>query len=160
MIEEIEDIDELNEEEEQAQGLFEHFRLEADSGQALLRIDKFLVDRIPNASRTKIQDAAEAGNILVNGKPVKPNYKIKPKEVVSVMMSHPKREITIIPENIPLHIVYEDDDLLIINKAPGMVVHPSFGHYTGTLVNALAWHLKDNPLFKENDPRPWDLFTG
>lgn len=81
MIEEIEDIDELNEEEEQAQGLFEHFRLEADSGQALLRIDKFLVDRIPNASRTKIQDAAEAGNILVNGKPVKPNYKIKPKEV-------------------------------------------------------------------------------
>ena len=154
MIEEIEDIDELNEEEEQAQGLFEHFRLEADSGQALLRIDKFLVDRIPNASRTKIQDAAEAGNILVNGKPVKPNYKIKPKEVVSVMMSHPKREITIIPENIPLHIVYEDDDLLIINKAPGMVVHPSFGHYTGTLVNALAWHLKDNPLFKENDPRP------
>jgi len=151
-------IDELYEfnddEQEQEDNLFEHFRLEADAGQTLLRIDKFLVDRLPHASRTKIQAAAEAGCIRVNNLPVKANYRVKPKDVVTLLLPHPKREITIIPENIPLDIVYEDDSLLVVNKKPGMVVHPSFGHYSGTLVNALAWHLQGNPLFKDNDPRP------
>ena len=149
--------DELQEDDEAEQSgeLFEHYRIEADKGQELLRVDKFLMVRLPNASRTKIQEAAEAGNILVNNKPVKPNYRVKPKDIVCVVMAYPKREIEIIPENIALDIVYEDNDLMVINKKPGMVVHPAYGHYTGTLVNALAWHLKDNPLFKEkNDPRP------
>ncbi len=96
----------------------------------------------------KIQEAADAGNILVNGKAVKSSYKVKPKDIVSVVMAYPRREIEIIPENIPLNIVYEDDDLMVVNKPAGMVVHPSYGHYTGTLVNALAWHLKGNPLLK------------
>lgn len=159
MTEELEEIEESEELEEeyipgQAQEMFEHYRFEADKGQELLRIDKFLMARLPNATRTKIQEAAETGNILVNDKAVKSNYRVKPKDIISVVMTYPKREIEIIPENIPLNIVYEDDQLMVINKIPGMVVHPSYGHYTGTLVNALAWHLKDNPLFKEKDPRP------
>ncbi|MGL5683328.1 MAG: RluA family pseudouridine synthase [Marinifilaceae bacterium] len=133
---------------------FEHHRFSVDAGQTPLRIDKFLMDRLQNATRTKIQDAAEAGNILVNEKPVKSNYKVKPGDTISVVMSYPKREIRIIPQDIPLNIVYEDDYLMVINKEPGMVVHPSYGHYTGTLVNALAWHLQGNPLFEDNDPRP------
>lgn len=158
MTEELDFSDELlddDQEQEQGQETFEHYRFEADTGQTLLRVDKFLMARLPNASRSKIQEAAEAGNILVNEKPVKSNYRVKPKDIVSVVMSYPKREIEIIPENIPLNIVYEDDQLLVVNKEAGMVVHPSYGHYNGTLVNALAWHLKDNPLFKEeSDPRP------
>lgn len=151
---ETDDLDELQDDDEQVPGLFEHYRFEADKGQELLRIDKFLMVRLPNASRSKIQEAAEAGNILVNEKTVKSNYRVKPKDIVTVVMSYPKRDIEIIPENIPLDIVYEDDQLMVINKQPGMVVHPAFGHYTGTLVNALAWYLKGNPLFKENDVRP------
>lgn len=134
--------------------LFEHFRFVVDKGQSLLRIDKFLTSRIENASRTKVQNAAEAGNILVNGKPVKSNYKVKPGEVVTVVLPHPPREIELIPQNIPINIVYEDDDLLLVNKDPGMVVHPGYGNYTGTLVNALAYHLKDNPLFSSGEMRP------
>lgn len=152
MIEEIEEL--LDEEDVSTSELYEHHRIEADSGQNLLRVDKFLMTRLPNATRTKIQEAADAGNIRVNDKPVKSSYKVKPKDIVTVVMSYPRREIEIIPENIPLNIVYEDDDLMVVNKPAGMVVHPSYGHYKGTLVNALAWHLKDNPLFKENDPRP------
>ena len=153
---EFEEEEELLEEEEEGQAseMYEHHRIEADNGQNLLRVDKFLMSRLPNASRTKIQEAADAGNILVNGKAVKSSYKVKPKDIVSVVMAYPRREIEIIPENIPLNIVYEDDDLMVVNKPAGMVVHPSYGHYTGTLVNALAWHLRGNPLFKENDPRP------
>ena len=154
---EFEEEEELLEEEEEGQAseMYEHHRIEADNGQNLLRVDKFLMSRLPNASRTKIQEAADAGNILVNGKAVKSSYKVKPKDIVSVVMAYPRREIEIIPENIPLNIVYEDDDLIVVNKPAGMVVHPSYGHYTGTLVNALAWHLKGNPLFKDNnDPRP------
>lgn len=150
--EEPEDIDDLQ--DGQIEGLFEHYHFEADKGQELLRVDKFLMSRLPNASRTKIQDASEAGNILVNDKPVKSNYRVKPKDIISVVMSYPKREIEIIPENIPLNIVYEDDDLMVINKKAGMVVHPAFGHFSGTLVNALAWHLKGNPLFQGDDIRP------
>ncbi len=133
---------------------YEHYRFVADGGQNHLRIDKFLVNRIENASRNKIQDSAAAGNILVNGEPVKPNYKVKPGDVITIEMSWPPREIEIIPENIPLDIVYEDEVLLVINKKPGMVVHPGYGNYSGTLVNALAWHLKDHPWFQSNDPRP------
>ena len=139
--------------EEQTE-LFEHFRFVVDKGQSLLRIDKFLASRIENASRTKVQNAAEACNILVNGKPVKSNYKVKPNDLVTVVLPHPPREIELIPQNIPVNIVYEDDDLLIVNKNPGMVVHPGYGNYTGTLVNALAYHLKDNPLFSSGEMRP------
>jgi len=136
------------------QELFEHYRFKADPGQSLLRIDKFLSDRIENSSRTRIQNAANAGNILVNNNPVKPNYKIKPGDIVQVVLPTPPREIELIPENIPLNIVYEDDDVLVVNKEPGMVVHPAYGNYTGTLVNALMWHFKDLPLFSSGESRP------
>ncbi len=133
---------------------YEHYRFVADHNQGLLRIDKFIVNRVEHASRTKIQEAADAGCIHVNDKPVKSNYRVKPNDVVTIVMSYPPREIEIIPEDIPLDIVYEDDELLVVNKPAGMVVHPGYGNYTGTLVNALAWHLKELPLFKSNDPRP------
>ncbi len=157
MTEEYEDTDELELEDEEQPGgseMYEHYRIEADRGQIPLRIDKFLMTRLPNASRTKIQEAADAGNIRANEKAVKPNYKVKPGDVISVVMSYPKRDFEIIPENIPLNIVYEDEHLLVVNKEAGMVVHPAFGHFNGTLVHALAWHLKDNPLFQGNDFRP------
>jgi 23S rRNA pseudouridine1911/1915/1917 synthase len=136
------------------QELFEHYRFKADPGQSLLRIDKFLSDRIENSSRTRIQNAAYAGNILVNSNPVKPNYKVKPGDVVQVVLPTPPREIELIPENIPLNIVYEDEDVLVVNKEPGMVVHPAYGNYTGTLVNALMWHFRDLPLFNTGESRP------
>jgi 23S rRNA pseudouridine1911/1915/1917 synthase len=140
---------------EESQDLFEHHRLVADKGQGLLRIDKFLMVRLENASRNKIQQAAHAGNILVNDRPVKPNYRVKPFDVISVVLSHPPREIEIIPENIPVEVVYEDADLLIVNKSAGMVVHPAYGNYTGTLVNALAWHLQQNSTDKEPGRLPF-----
>jgi len=113
-----------------------------------------LSDRLENSSRTRIQNAANAGNILVNNNPVKPNYKVKPGDIVQVVLPAPPREIELIPENIPLNIVYEDDDVLVVNKEPGMVVHPAYGNYTGTLVNALMWHFKDLPLFNTGESRP------
>ncbi len=135
--------------------LYEHHRFTVDKGQSAIRIDKFLVDRIENASRSKIQDAASAGNILINSKPVKSNYKIKPGDIVSIVLAYPPREIEIIPEPIPLNIVFEDESIVIINKPPGMVVHPSYGHYTGTLVNALAYYLKSVENFRDpGDIRP------
>ena len=136
------------------QELFEHYRFKADPGQSLLRIDKFLSDRLENSSRTRIQNAANAGNILVNNNAVKPNYKIKPGDIVQVVLPTPPREIELIPENIPLNIVYEDEDVLVVNKQPGMVVHPGYGNYTGTLVNALMWHFRDLPLFNTGESRP------
>lgn len=136
------------------QDLYEHHRLVMSKGQQLLRIDKFLMTRIENATRTKIQQAAEAGNILVNDKPVKSNYKVKPFDVISIVMTHPPRVTEIQPENIPLTVVYEDDQLIVINKQAGLVVHPGFGNYSGTLVNALMFHFQDLPLFNENSPRP------
>src|SRR5512133_447154 len=136
------------------QELFEHFRFQADPGQSVLRIDKFLADRLMNASRTRIQNAANAGNILVNNNPVKPNYKVKPGDVVQVVLPTPPRDVELTPENIPLNIIYEDDDVLVVNKEPGMVVHPAYGNYTGTLVNALMWHFKDLPLFSTGESRP------
>jgi 23S rRNA pseudouridine1911/1915/1917 synthase len=140
--------------EEEGGTVYEHYRFIADAGQNLLRVDKFLVNRIENASRSKIQEAAAAGSILSNGQAVKSNYRVKPGDVITIVMSWPPREIEILPENIPLNIVYEDDQLIVINKMPGMVVHPGHGNYTGTLVNALAWHFKDQEWFQSNDPRP------
>jgi len=136
------------------QELFEHYRFKADPGQSLLRIDKFIFTRIENTSRTRIQNAANAGNVLVNNNPVKPNYKVKPGDIIQIVLPTPPREIELIPENIPINIVYEDDDVVVVNKEPGMVVHPAYGNYTGTLVNALMWHFKDLPLFQTGELRP------
>lgn len=133
--------------------LYEHFRFLADKGQQLLRVDKFLVARMEKTSRNRIQQAADAGCIIVNGKQVKSNYKVKPGDVVQIVMDRPRYELEIIPEDIPLDIVYEDDDLLVVNKPAGLVVHPGHGNYSGTLVNALAWHFKDNPDYDVSDPR-------
>lgn len=119
----------------------------------MLRIDKFLTNRMEGASRNRIQTAADAGNILVNGKPVKSSYKVKPLDRISIVLPYPVREVEIIPENIPLDIPYEDDDIIIVNKPAGMVVHPGHGNYSGTLVNALTYHLKDLPLFQSGDMR-------
>ncbi len=148
------DYYEENEDVEEEGGLYEHYRLSVDPGQSSVRIDKFLSNRIDNASRSRIQAAADAGNILVNGIPVKSNYKVKPNDEVQIVMDYPRRELKIIAEDIPLNIVYEDDHLVVINKEPGMVVHPGHGNYSGTLVNALAYYFKDLPLFNSEDPRP------
>jgi 23S rRNA pseudouridine1911/1915/1917 synthase len=134
--------------------LYEHHRIMVDRGQALLRIDKYLDNRLENVSRNKIQQASRAGNILVNGTPVKSNYKVKPADVISVVLPYPHHEFELIPEDIPLNILYEDESVVVVNKEAGMVVHPGHGNYTGTLVNALAWHLKDLPLFKTGEVRP------
>ncbi len=135
-------------------GLYEHFRFVADRGQGQIRVDRFLVDRIVGTSRSRIQNAADQGCIHVNGEAVKSSYKVKPGDVVCVMMDRPRHILEILPEDIPLDIVYEDDDLLVVNKPAGLVVHPGCGNYHGTLVNALAWHFKDNPLMAGvTDPR-------
>lgn len=146
--------DELEDGSEEQQELFEHFHIDVDKGQSMLRIDRFITDKIPNVSRNRIQSAADAGNILVNGKAVKSSYKVKPQDSISIVMAYPPREIEIIPENIPINIVYEDDDLIVVNKEPGMVVHPGHGNYSGTLVNALMYHLRDVPLFSSGEVRP------
>jgi 23S rRNA pseudouridine1911/1915/1917 synthase len=122
--------------------LFEHYRFDVNPGQSFLRIDKYLTDRIENVSRTRIQNAANAGNIIVNGKSIKPNYRVKPGDIVQIVLPNPPRIIELIPQDIPINIVYEDDDLVVVNKAPGMVVHPAYGNYSGTLVNALMWHFR------------------
>ncbi len=131
--------------------LYEHFRFVVDKGQALLRIDKYLMNRIESASRNKIQNAAKAGNILVNNKPVKPNYKVKPDDIISIVLTYPPKEIEIIPQDIPLNILYEDEDILIVNKEAGMVVHPGYGNWDGTLVNALLYHLQNFSNKKSHD---------
>lgn len=133
--------------------LYEHFHFVADRGQALLRIDKFLSTRIEKTSRNRIQQAAEAGCIIVNGKPVKSNYRVKPMDEIQIVMDRPRYDFEILAEDIPLDIVYEDESVLVVNKPAGLVVHPGHGNYTGTLVNALAWHFKDNPDYDVTDPR-------
>ena len=120
--------------------LYEHYRITVDKGQAMLRIDKYLMDHIQGASRNKIQNAAKAQCILVGGTPVKQNYRVKPLDVISVLLPNPPREIEITPEDIPLNIVYEDDDVLVVDKQAGLVVHPGFGNFDGTLLNALAFY--------------------
>lgn len=131
--------------------LYEHYRIIADKGQTLVRVDKFLCDRLEHTSRNRIQKAAELGFIKVNNISVKSNYKVKPNDVVTVCLDTPRREVTIYPEDIPINIVYEDDQLMVVNKPAGLVVHPGHGNYTGTLLNAIAWHLKDDPNYNPND---------
>lgn len=133
--------------------MYEHFRFVADKGQQQVRVDKFLVDRMERTSRNRIQQAADAGCLIVNGKQSKSSYKVKPGDVVSIVMDRPRYEFEILAEDIPLDIVYEDDYVLVVNKPAGLVVHPGHGNYTGTLVNALAWHFKDNPDYDVSDPR-------
>ncbi len=153
MSEDIYNNDEVLLTDDNERELYEHFRFVADKGQTLLRVDKFLVTRMENASRNRIQQAADAGCILVNGKPVKSNYRVKPLDVVSIVMDRPRYECEIIAQDIPLDIVYEDSDVLVVNKPAGLVVHPGHGNYSGTLVNALAWHFRDNPEYDVSDPR-------
>lgn len=132
--------------------LFEHYRFDVPKGQLLLRIDKYLMNMIPNATRNKIQNAASAGDIYVNDIPVKSNYKVKPLDVIRILLSHPPFENRVDPEDIPLNIVYEDEALLLVNKPPDFVVHPGHGNYTGTLVNALAFHFENLPMNSSERP--------
>ncbi|MEO9532273.1 MAG: RluA family pseudouridine synthase [Crocinitomicaceae bacterium] len=141
-------------EESDSEELFEHHRLIADVGQEMIRIDKFLMDRLPTISRTKLQNCAKEGNLLVNGEPVKSNYKVRPKDDISVLMAYPVRDRTLIPEDIPIEISYEDDDLVIVNKPPNMVVHPGFGNYSGTLMNAIVYHFQNLPKRDDYESRP------
>ncbi len=141
---------EINDQDE----LFEHHRFEVEGGHSSVRIDKFLFNRMPNVSRNRLQNACDAGNIIVNGKEVKPSYKVKPHDLIQIVLPHPVREKELIPQNLPLNIVYEDDDVVIVNKAAGMVVHPAFGNYSGTLMNALVYHFNNLPASKGNLDRP------
>ncbi len=138
--------------DELREDLYEHYNITADKGQAPLRIDKFLLDRIPDTSRNKIQVAAKTGSVLVNNVAVKPNYKVKPDDEISIVLPYPVREIELIPQDIPLDVVYEDDTLAIINKSANMVVHPGYGNYSGTLVNALLYHFNNLPGSEAADP--------
>lgn len=142
------DLEELDDE------LFEHHRIVADPGQSLVRVDKFLFDRLPNVTRTKIQNGIHEGFVKVNEKGIKPNYKVHPNDVIIVSFPEPPRDSDVKPENIPLNIVFEDDHILIVNKAAGMVVHPAFQNWTGTLVNALAYHFQNLPQMAGNEGRP------
>ena len=150
-IEEIEDeeIEELGSD----QDVYEHFRFVVDKGQALIRIDKYLVNCMAATSRNRIQEAADAGNIRVNDKPVKSSYRIKPFDTITIHLAYPPNHFEIIPQDIPINIVYEDEDIMLVNKQPGLVVHPGFGNFDGTLLNAIAYHMKDNPEFDPNDSR-------
>ena len=139
-------------EDDGQQALYEHFRTVVDSGQMPVRIDKYLFEKMLHSSRNRIQNAADAGFIHVNGKPVKSNYKVRPSDVVTLMLDRPQHDTTIEPEEMPLEVVYEDNDLMVINKPAGLVVHPGAGNFHGTLVNALAWYLKDLDTYDPNDP--------
>lgn len=146
----LDDIEPIN---DGSTELYEHFRVVVDKGQSPIRVDKYLFERIVHSSRNRIQNAADAGFVMANGKPVKSSYKVRPKDVITVMLDRPRYENDIIPEDIPLDVVYEDSELMVINKPAGLVVHPGCGNYHGTLVNAIAWHLKDNTKYDPNDPQ-------
>lgn len=143
--------DQLSENEED---LYEHHHIVVDAGQELLRIDKFLMDRLPNVTRNKVQAGIKEGFVKVNGRDVKPNYKVHPEDEISVMLPEPPRDEELVPEDIPLNIVLEDEHLLVVNKPAGMVVHPAYQNWSGTLVNALAFHFQNLPEMKGNDGRP------
>lgn len=149
MTEYTEEIDEL---EDEQQPLYEHFRIVVDEGQSPLRIDKYMFEKLQHSSRNRIQQAADAGFVHVNDRPVKSNYKVRPNDVITLMLDRPRHDSTIEAEDIPLNIVYEDAELLVIDKPAGLVVHPGAGNFHGTLVNAVAWHLKDLPSYDPNDP--------
>lgn len=152
-----EKLDTINEFEtddsDEVQNLYEHYRFEVDKGQSLLRIDKYLTNIMAGVSRNRIQDAADAAQILVNGKSVKSNYKVKPKDTITIVLAYPPSEFNIIPQDIPIKITYEDEHIILVNKQPGLVVHPGFGNFEGTLLHAVAYHLKDVPGFDANDSR-------
>lgn len=148
----IEQNDDLFDESDEQTSLYEHHRVEADKGQSAMRVDKFLIEHLSNVSRNRVQRAADAGFILVDNRPVKRSYKVKPGDVVQVMLDRPFYENTIEPEAIPLDIVFEDDQLLVVNKPAGLVVHPGVGNWTGTLLNALAWHFREDPRYDVNNP--------
>ena len=150
MAEDAQDMTLLEDDEEQQ--LYEHFRIVVDKGQEPLRVDKYMFERLKHSSRNRIQKAADAGFVHVNDQPVKSNYKVRPLDVITLMLDAPQHDHTIEAEDIPLDIVYEDADLMVVNKAPGMVVHPGAGNFHGTLINAVAWHLKDLTSFDANDP--------
>ena len=147
-------MEEVHFDTEDNDDLFEHHRIEVDPKQSLLRIDKFLIDRLPNATRNKIQNGIKEGFVKVNDGSVKANYKVRPHDVITVHLPEPPRDTEVIPENIPLNIVFEDDHLLVVNKAAGVVVHPAYGNWTGTLVNALAYHFQNLPEMAGNEGRP------
>lgn len=142
----------IEQEPDDNEELFEHHRFEAGKGQSPLRVDKFLMNLMENTTRSKIQKAADDGNIYVNDIAVKSNYKVKANDIVRILLEHPPYEYLLTPENIPLNIVYEDDQLLVVNKEPGMVVHPGHGNYSGTLVNALAYHFENLPMNSSERP--------
>lgn len=152
---EVSQIDtQLNDDElDEGQQLYEHFRFEVDRGQVPVRIDKFMFEKLQHSSRNRIQKAAEAGFVHVNDRPVKSNYKVRPGDIVTLMLDRPHYDTTIEPEEIPLDIVYEDDDLMVVNKPAGLVVHPGCGNFHGTLVNAIAWHMRNIPTYDPNDPQ-------
>jgi 23S rRNA pseudouridine1911/1915/1917 synthase len=137
--------EDLEFESEQEEELYEHHRFKVDPGQEMIRIDKFLIDRLANTSRNKIQIAAKNGNIYVNGGKVKQNYRVKPGDEIAIVLSYPIRELKLIPQNIPIDIIYEDNECLVVNKPANMVVHPGYGNYSGTLVNALVYHFDNLP---------------
>jgi 23S rRNA pseudouridine1911/1915/1917 synthase len=139
------DTEDFSEDERE---LYEHHNIKVDKGQVMMRIDKFILIRISHTTRTKIQAACEAGSVLVNGKPVKSNYRVKPLDEISIVLTVPPRDVEVVPENIPIDIVYEDEYIALVNKKPGMVVHPGYGNYRGTLVNALAYHFQNLPVSK------------
>ncbi|MDY4645978.1 RluA family pseudouridine synthase, partial [Prevotella sp.] len=132
--------------------LYEHFRFEADPGMQPLRVDKYMCEKLPHSSRNRIQTAADAGFVHVNGRPVKSNFKVRPGDVVTLMLDRPRHDTSIVAEDLPINVVYEDDDLMVVNKEAGMVVHPGAGNFTGTLVNAIAWHLRNVESYDPNDP--------
>ncbi|MEM9324982.1 MAG: RluA family pseudouridine synthase [Bacteroidota bacterium] len=140
--------------EENPEELYEHLQITVDPKQTLLRIDKFLMDRMANVSRSKIQDGIKEGLVKVNGQVVKANYKVRKEDTITVYLPEPPRDHEVVPEEIPLNIVHEDDHLLIVNKPAGMVVHPAYQNWSGTLVNALAWHFQELPEMPGNDGRP------
>ena len=139
---------------EQEGELYEHQQMVVDAGQELLRIDKYLMDRLPNVTRTKVQQGIKDGYVKVNGTEVKSNYKVHPNDKISIFFPEPPRDEEVVPENTPLDIVMEDDHLLIVNKPAGMVVHPAYQNWSGTLVNALTYHFQNLPEMKGNDGRP------
>ena len=155
MTDELEDIDLLDDVDTASESdgqLYEHLRMEVDRGQEPVRIDKYMSEHVQHSSRNRIQKAADAGFIQVNGTPVKSNYKVRPGDIITLMLDRPHYDTTIEPEDIPLDVVYEDDQLMVVNKPAGLVVHPGVGNFHGTLVNAIAWHLRKMPSYDPNDP--------
>jgi len=148
------EYDDESENEDQEDGLFEHHRIKVDAKQQVLRIDKFLMDRLPNVTRNKVQNAIRDGFVRVNEGEIKPNYKVRPQDEITISLPEPPRDTEVVPEDIPLNIVFEDEYLLVVNKPAGMVVHPAYQNWTGTLVNALAYHFKNLPEMKGNEGRP------